>query len=92
MVSSSCNDALHKYIYAMSLNPQKLHAIRDVVRDRMMQSGVDNYAFVDGQLKIGSSHYAVEACGCGEPECDGLRLRRVPLTSGLSAESASRTA
>ncbi|MFT3967839.1 MAG: hypothetical protein QM690_18360 [Sphingobium sp.] len=43
----------------------------------MVQSGIDNYAFVDGQLQIGSTRYAVEACGCGEPECDGLRLRRV---------------
>jgi hypothetical protein len=48
----------------------------------MVQSGVDNYSFVDGQLKIGSSRYAIEACGCGEPECDGLRLRRVHQSMG----------
>ncbi|MET0364900.1 MAG: hypothetical protein ABW169_09610 [Sphingobium sp.] len=51
--------------------------IRNIVRDRMVQSGVDNYAFVDGHLQIGSTRYAVEACGCGEQGCDGVRLRRV---------------
>ncbi|MET0238382.1 MAG: hypothetical protein ABW184_00665 [Sphingobium sp.] len=73
----SCNDALHNYIRIMRLNQQKLEVIRDIVRNRMVQSGVDNYAFVDGELKIGSKRYAVEACGCGESDCDGLRLRPV---------------
>lgn len=85
----------------MSLSPTRLAAIRDIIRDRMVQSGVDNYALVDGQLQIGSTRYAVEACGCGEPECDGLRLRRVqaalrmPLPmrdGGLSAGSVPGTA
>ncbi|MCE7798372.1 hypothetical protein LWE61_17685 [Sphingobium sufflavum] len=61
----------------MSLRPSKVQAIRDIVRDRMVQSGVDNYIFSDGQLQIGSTRYAVEACGCGEADCDGLRLRPV---------------
>ena len=70
---------------AMATNPHRQRTIRDIVRDRMVQSGVDNYSFVDGQLKIGSSRYAVEVCGCGESDCDGLRLRRVHQSMGYSA-------
>jgi hypothetical protein len=69
----------------MSLRPQNIQAIRTIVRERMVQSGVDNYSFVDGHLQIGSTRYAVDACGCGEPECDGLRLRRVPHAHGPQA-------
>lgn len=61
----------------MGISASRLGAIARIVRDRMAQSGIDNYAFVDGQLTIGSARYAVEACGCGEPGCDGLRLRPV---------------
>jgi len=76
----------------MALNSKRLKAIRDIVRDRMAQSGIDNYSFVDGQLKIGSTRYAVEACGCGESECDGLRLRRVNYMAGpVLGDMASRT-
>jgi hypothetical protein len=85
----------------MSLSPKRLSAIRDIIRDRMIESGVDNYAFVDGQLQIGSTRYAVDVCGCGEADCDGLRLRRVQsgfpvcrpeMDAGFSLGSASGTA
>jgi hypothetical protein len=76
----------------MSLRPQNIRVIRDIVRDRMVQSGVDNYSFVDGHLKIGSTRYAVDGCGCGEPDCDGLRLRPVSSPNGLSLVGAVGTA
>jgi hypothetical protein len=76
----ACNDALHKYSVLMDMSPQKFESIRGMVRDRMIESGIDNYAFIDDQLQIGSMRYAVQACGCGEPGCDGLRLSPVGRT------------
>ncbi len=76
----------------MSLRPQNIEVIRNIVRDRMVQSGVDNYIFVDDQLQIGSTRYVVDACGCGEPECDGLRLRRVQQSQGISFGAPEGTA
>ncbi len=67
-----------------------------IVRDRMAQSGVDNYRFTDGELSIGSARYTVEACGCGEVDCDGLRLlpilRPLPTPVLLTPEFLGRIA
>lgn len=76
----------------MRLETHKHEAIRDIVRDRMVQSGVDNYSFVNDRLQIGSSQYTVEVCGCGDADCDGLRLSRVPYMHGFPAGGAKGTA
>lgn len=61
----------------MTANRLRMDALDVAVRRRMAESGVDNYAIVDGQLRIGSRRYALAGCACGAAECDGLRLRPV---------------
>lgn len=71
---------MHKYINEMAMEPQRVEAIEHLIRNRMAESGVDNYRFVGGQLMIGAVRYAVEPCGCGEAGCDGVHLRPVDAT------------
>lgn len=59
------------------MNRLRRDSLSAAVLNRMAASGVDNYHYSNGRLRIGARHYAVTGCACGEPECDGLRLRPV---------------
>ncbi|MDB5726054.1 MAG: hypothetical protein JWQ16_2808 [Novosphingobium sp.] len=74
----------------MGYSAIKQTTIQAIIRDRMAESGIDNYAFVDGHLLIGSARYAVDACGCGHSDCDGLRLRPIQPTISFPSQIVSR--
>lgn len=61
----------------MATEPLRVEAIEHIIRNRMAETGVDNYRFAGGVLMIGATRYAVEPCGCRETECDGVHLRPV---------------
>lgn len=61
----------------MAIIPLRVEAIEHIIRNRMAESGVDNYRLAGGELMIGAMRYTVEPCGCREAECDGLHLRPV---------------
>jgi hypothetical protein len=61
-------------------------SLRSLAQEKIERSGIANYAFdeSDGLLMCGV-HYTLEACDCGESDCDGVRLIRA---SGDMAGSA----
>ena len=58
----------------MRTDPSQL-AIR--VGEVMTAAGIDNFQFHDNVLTMCGVDYRVEYCGCDEPDCNGLQLRRV---------------
>ena len=46
------------------------------VREIVSAAGIDNFHMENNILVMCGTRYLVERCGCGDPECNGLRLRR----------------
>ena len=40
------------------------------------RAGISNYSFDQDILVMCGVRYTVEACDCGEPDCDGVRLTK----------------
>ncbi|WP_336966051.1 hypothetical protein [Sphingobium aquiterrae] len=52
-------------------------SLRARAQEKIERSGIANYAFDEGDtLVMCGVRYALEACDCGEADCDGVRLRR----------------
>jgi hypothetical protein len=46
-------------------------------QEKIERSGIANYAFDERDMLVMCGvRYALEACDCGEHDCDGVRLRR----------------
>ncbi|MEK7342191.1 MAG: hypothetical protein AABZ73_00025 [Pseudomonadota bacterium] len=45
-------------------------------QEKVERAGISNYSFDQDILVMCGVRYAIEACDCGEPECDGVRLRK----------------
>ncbi|CCW19684.1 hypothetical protein EBBID32_40530 [Sphingobium indicum BiD32] len=46
-------------------------------QEKVERAGISNYSFDhDDVLVMCGVRYTIEACNCGEPECDGVRLRK----------------
>jgi len=46
------------------------------VRDMVKAAGIDNFRFDEGVLVMCGARYSIEKCGCTDPDCNGLRLRK----------------
>jgi len=45
-------------------------------QEKVERAGISNYSFDHDILVMCGVRYTIEACNCGEPECDGVRLRK----------------
>ena len=45
-------------------------------QEKVERAGISNYTFDQDVLVMCGVRYAIEACECGEPECDGVRLQK----------------
>ncbi|MCP1471080.1 hypothetical protein J3E64_002777 [Sphingobium sp. OAS761] len=54
-------------------------------QEKVERSGISNYSFDRDILVMCGVRYTIEACNCGEPGCDGVRLRKslTSLASGM---------
>jgi predicted site-specific integrase-resolvase len=46
-------------------------------REMVESAGINNVVVDEDQLVMCGVHYVVEACGCGDADCDGVRLKQV---------------
>lgn len=49
-------------------------SLKDRAQEKVERAGIANYSFDHDDLVMCGVRYAIEACDCGEPECDGVRL------------------
>lgn len=54
----------------------KANSLTHRVSELVSAAGIDNFHMVDNILVMCGVRYVVEQCGCDDPECHGLRLRR----------------
>ncbi len=48
-------------------------------QEKIERAGIANYSFDhDDVLVMCGVRYAIEACACGEKDCDGVRLNKAP--------------
>jgi len=59
---------LKEAIPAMSLKAR--------AQEKVERAGISNYSFDHDVLVMCGVRYTLEACECGEPECDGVQLRK----------------
>ncbi len=45
-------------------------------QEKVERAGISNYSFDHDVLVMCGVRYAIEACSCGEPDCDGVRLKK----------------
>ncbi|MET0372329.1 MAG: hypothetical protein ABW039_13265 [Sphingobium sp.] len=51
-------------------------------QEKVERAGISNYSFDHDVLVMCGVRYALEACECGEPECDGVRLLQKNANQG----------
>lgn len=47
-------------------------------QEKIERAGIANYSFDRDVLVLCGVRYAIEACSCGEADCDGVRLNKAP--------------
>ena len=47
-------------------------------QEKIERAGIANYSFDSDMLVLCGVRYAIEACACGEADCDGVQLSRAP--------------
>jgi hypothetical protein len=52
-------------------------------QEKVERAGIANYSFDHDDLVMCGVRYAIEACDCGEPDCDGVRLLKAPMARSL---------
>ncbi len=45
-------------------------------QEKVERAGISNYSFDHDVLVMCGVRYTIEACECGEADCDGVRLRK----------------
>lgn len=48
------------------------------VQEKIERAGIANYSFDADNLILCGVRYAIQACTCGESDCDGVQLQRMP--------------
>ena len=51
--------------------------------------GMDNFAVMDGVVRLGSRLFNINRCRCGGSDCDGWTLKRLRRGSDLLAQANS---
>lgn len=51
--------------------------LRARVGEMVRGAGIDNFHIENNILTMCGTRYVVEYCGCSDPDCNGLRLRKV---------------
>ncbi|MCB2015360.1 MAG: hypothetical protein KDE67_10735 [Sphingobium sp.] len=72
----------HRIVMGIMMTPDT-NPLFAQVRDMMQAAGIENFRFVDGVLIMCGSHYEIEKCSCDDPECNGLRLNKIPYNAAL---------
>jgi len=47
-------------------------------QEKIERAGIANYSFDHDMLVLCGVRYALKACTCGQSDCDGVELLRVP--------------
>ncbi len=55
-------------------------------QEKIQRAGIANFSFDQDVLVMCGVRYALEACRCGEPECDGVRLLKTPPAGGATLQ------
>jgi hypothetical protein len=45
-------------------------------QEKIERAGIANYSFDHDVLVMCGVRYAIEACACGDDDCDGVRLKK----------------
>ena len=51
-------------------------------QEKVERAGISNYSFDHDVLVMCGVRYMIEACSCGEADCDGVRLRKDATAGG----------
>lgn len=51
-------------------------SLKAMAQEKVERAGISNYSFDRDTLVMCGVRYTLEACTCGEPGCDGVRLRK----------------
>ncbi len=60
------------------------NSLKARVSEIVSAAGIDNFRVEDNILVMCGIRYVVEHCGCDDPGCNGLRLRREDGDEALS--------
>lgn len=55
-------------------------------QEKVERAGIANYSFDHDILVMCGIRYALEACSCGESDCDGVRLRKTTDLAGRTIQ------
>ena len=60
--------------------------LKDLAQEKVERAGISNYSFDREDLIMCGVRYTLEACACGERDCDGVRLRKSAGVVGMALQ------
>ncbi|MDX3910914.1 MAG: hypothetical protein QHC67_14010 [Sphingobium sp.] len=55
-------------------------------QEKIERAGIANYSFDDDKLILCGVRYSIDACTCGDADCDGVQLQRLSEASGQTLQ------
>lgn len=67
-------------------------SLKSMAQEKIERAGITNYVFDHDMLVMCGTRYTIEACTCGEPECDGVVLNRAKAMPSTISSSSTMSA
>lgn len=61
-------------------------SLKAMAQEKIERAGIANYSFDEDKLILCGVRYAINACSCGETDCDGVQLQRVADADGATLQ------
>lgn len=55
-------------------------------QEKIERAGIANYSFDEDMLVMCGVRYTIQACECGEVDCDGVQLLKAPLAGARTLQ------
>lgn len=65
---------------------EQVMSLKARAQEKVERAGISNYSFDQDVLVMCGVRYTIEACECGEPDCDGVRLNKNMALMGRALE------
>lgn len=57
-------------------------SLKAMAQEKVERAGISNFSFDHDTLVMCGVRYTIEACQCGEADCDGVSLRKAASATG----------
>jgi hypothetical protein len=64
----------------------RIMSLKARAQEKVERAGISNYSFDQDVLVMCGVRYTIEACECGQPDCDGVQLNKNATVIGRAIQ------